>query len=119
MKQKRDISLHLTLVDPDIDLCEAWRTHFVECQGVDIVHGRFEQLDEYDCLVSAANSFGLMDGGVDGAITTYFGDGLMDRVQARFWTSSWASNPWALVFLSKRSTQDIRTSRIRPRCGCP
>ena len=32
-------------------------------------------------MVSAANSFGLMDGGVDLAIIRYFGDGLMKRVQ--------------------------------------
>jgi len=34
-------------------------------------------------MVSAANSFGLMDGGVDLAISNYFGFELMDRVQAR------------------------------------
>ena len=33
-------------------------------------------------MVSAANSFGLMDGGVDLAITNFFGVDLMDRVQA-------------------------------------
>lgn len=32
-------------------------------------------------MVSAANSFGLMDGGVDGAITMFFGDQLQKRVQ--------------------------------------
>ncbi len=32
-------------------------------------------------MVSAANSFGLMDGGVDLAITNFFGVELMDRVQ--------------------------------------
>lgn len=33
-------------------------------------------------MVSAANSFGLMDGGVDLAIINYFGIELMDKVQA-------------------------------------
>nr|WP_299491690.1 macro domain-containing protein [Acaryochloris sp. IP29b_bin.137] len=46
------------------------------------MNGRFEDLPNYDCMVSAGNSFGLMDGGVDGAITRYFGLDLMDRVQA-------------------------------------
>ncbi len=32
-------------------------------------------------MVSAANSFGLMDGGVDAAITTFFGSQLQARVQ--------------------------------------
>jgi O-acetyl-ADP-ribose deacetylase (regulator of RNase III) len=47
------------------------------------VNGRFEELEEFDCMVSAANSFGLMDGGVDLAIFCYFGVELMDRVQER------------------------------------
>jgi O-acetyl-ADP-ribose deacetylase (regulator of RNase III) len=34
-------------------------------------------------MVSAANSFGLMDGGVDAAITRFFGHELMYRVQER------------------------------------
>jgi O-acetyl-ADP-ribose deacetylase (regulator of RNase III) len=50
---------------------------------VEIVAGYFERLPAFDCMVSAANSFGLMDGGVDAAIVRFFGDGLMDRVQRR------------------------------------
>jgi O-acetyl-ADP-ribose deacetylase (regulator of RNase III) len=49
----------------------------VECH-----HGRFEDVD-FDCVVSAANSFGLMDGGVDQCITDMFGLGMMNRVQNR------------------------------------
>jgi O-acetyl-ADP-ribose deacetylase (regulator of RNase III) len=45
-------------------------------------HGRFEDVD-FDCVVSAANSFGLMDGGVDQCITDLFGVQMMHRVQNR------------------------------------
>ncbi|MMZ41771.1 RNase III inhibitor [compost metagenome] len=41
----------------------------------------FEDITDADCMVSAANSFGLMDGGVDAAITAYFGTQLQQRVQ--------------------------------------
>ena len=47
-----------------------------------IVNDRFENLGQFDCMVSTANSFGLMDGGVDLAIISSFGIELMDRVQA-------------------------------------
>jgi O-acetyl-ADP-ribose deacetylase (regulator of RNase III) len=44
----------------------------------------FEQVvDDYDVMVAAANSFGLMDGGIDAAITAYFGEALMYEVQRR------------------------------------
>jgi O-acetyl-ADP-ribose deacetylase (regulator of RNase III) len=72
----------LILVDPNADLCKVWRKQFRELPAVKIVNGRFEELPGFDCIVSAANSFGLMDGGVDLAITRFFGLELMDRVQA-------------------------------------
>lgn len=49
---------------------------------VEVVFSRFEDTD-FDCVVSAANSFGLMDGGVDQCITDLFGVQMMRRVQQR------------------------------------
>jgi O-acetyl-ADP-ribose deacetylase (regulator of RNase III) len=71
----------LILADPKESLCEAWREAFDNYKEVEVFNGRFEQLSNYDCMVSAANSFGLMDGGVDLAITNYFGGELQKRVQ--------------------------------------
>lgn len=75
--------IELILVDPNEAVCRAWASAFAGHPRSSIVCGRFESLPEFDCMVSAANSFGLMDGGVDLAITTFFGVDLMDRVQAR------------------------------------
>lgn len=71
----------LILVDPKEWLCEAWATAFKSYAEVEVVNGRFEQIPSYDCMVSAANSFGLIDGGVDLAITNYFGFALQTQVQ--------------------------------------
>ncbi len=71
----------LTLIDPIAGLCSAWAEEFAQVDAVEIVNGRFEDVDAYDCIVSPANSFGLMDGGVDLAIVEFFGIELMDRVQ--------------------------------------
>ncbi|HXF58508.1 MAG TPA: hypothetical protein VN539_01680, partial [Candidatus Saccharimonadales bacterium] len=70
----------LILVDPKPPIAEAFRLAFEGLPRVEVVTGRFEELPRFDCMVSAANSFGLMDGGVDAAITRFFGDALMDRV---------------------------------------
>jgi O-acetyl-ADP-ribose deacetylase (regulator of RNase III) len=52
--------------------------------GITVHFARFEEIvDEYDVMVAAANSFGLMDGGIDLAITAYFGETLMHEVQSR------------------------------------
>ena len=73
----------LILVDPQPALCLAWQSHFTGLPRVEIVTAYFEHLPHFDCMVSAANSFGLMDGGVDAAIVRFFGDELMQRVQRR------------------------------------
>lgn len=64
------------------DLFQAFKKHFARFPEVEVVFKSFEQVD-FDCVVSAANSFGLMDGGVDQCITDYFGVQMMKRVQAQ------------------------------------
>jgi len=73
--------LKLILVNPQPALCAAWQNHFDGLPNVEIVNDYFEKLPEFDCIVSAANSFGLMDGGVDLAIVRFFGRALEERVQ--------------------------------------
>jgi O-acetyl-ADP-ribose deacetylase (regulator of RNase III) len=59
----------------------AFEQEFGEAADVEVIHSYFEELEAFDCMVSPANSFGLMDGGVDAAITRFFGSQLMYRVQ--------------------------------------
>lgn len=71
--------LKLILVNPQEDMCKEWHRHFSDPQ-VTIHCGHFQALGDYDVLAAPANSFGLMDGGMDEAIIKYFGDALMVRV---------------------------------------
>lgn len=70
----------LILCDFSEELCKEWKIAFEDFPEVEIRHGIFEHID-FDCINSPANSFGLMDGGIDEAITMYFGQQMMDRVQ--------------------------------------
>jgi len=94
-----DADIDLILVDPKEELCHAWRTAFGKRPGVSVVCGRFEELPEFDCMVSAANSFGLMDGGVDLAITRFFGVQLMERVQTRILEEYLGEQPIGTSFI--------------------
>lgn len=85
--------MKLILVDPSDSLCFVWRYYFSNLPDVEVVRGEFEQLPEFDCMVSPANSFGLMDGGVDLAIIEFFGQQLMDRVQQRIITDFLGEQP--------------------------
>ncbi|EBE1055366.1 macro domain-containing protein [Salmonella enterica] len=73
--------IKLILSAPEPAMAAAFECYFQNTENVEIIPGPFETIPEFDCMVSAANSFGLMDGGVDAAITTYFGTQLQRRVQ--------------------------------------
>lgn len=73
----------LILIAPEIELYKAFQKYFTRFIDVEIVNDRFEWLTKYDCLVSPANSFGMMDGGMDAAITSFFGISLEAKVQQR------------------------------------
>jgi len=74
------------------DLFESFKKHFAQFPQVEVVFKPFEQT-EFDCVVSAANSFGLMDGGVDQCITDYFGVQMMKRVQSRVISDYYGEQP--------------------------
>ncbi|MDO5092225.1 MAG: macro domain-containing protein [Propionibacteriaceae bacterium] len=72
----------LVLVDLDEDLTTAWRTEFDEwADDVEIHTARIDSvLAEVDAVVSAGNSYGEMNGGVDLAITR-----ALPQAQHRVW----------------------------------
>lgn len=74
--------IKLILVDVHPHMCAAWKVAFANHKNVEVVNDFFQNIPEYDCMVSAANSYGRMDGGIDKHITVYFGQQLMDRVQS-------------------------------------
>jgi O-acetyl-ADP-ribose deacetylase (regulator of RNase III) len=71
----------LILVDIQAELCEAWANSFNELPRVSIHNGKFQDIKEFDCLVSPANSYGLMDGGIDLAIRNFFGMQIQKNVR--------------------------------------
>jgi O-acetyl-ADP-ribose deacetylase (regulator of RNase III) len=74
--------INLILCDISADLVEAWTKDFVDDPNVAIYLSSFEDhIDKFDCLVSPANSFGLMDGGFDAALINFYGQSLQDAVQ--------------------------------------
>ena len=73
----------LILISPEVSLYKAFQENFARFYEVEIINDRFEWLAKYDCLVSPANSFGMMDGGMDAAITSFFGKSLEEKVQQR------------------------------------
>ena len=57
--------------------------------------------DDVECVVSPANSFGLMDGGYDAAITDCFGGELQKEVQKYILSNYFGEQPVGTSFLIK------------------
>lgn len=62
------------------DLAAAFRKHCGELEDVEILEGDILEL-EVDAVVSPANSFGFMDGGIDMAYSRHFGWHVEQRLQ--------------------------------------
>ncbi len=59
---------------------ESWRVFCGEIPGVVVHQGSILDL-ECDAVVSPANSFGFMDGGIDGTYLNFFGPSVQTRVR--------------------------------------
>jgi O-acetyl-ADP-ribose deacetylase (regulator of RNase III) len=75
--------LRLILVDPHPGVCRSFERAFRGLSGVAVAQTYFEHLAEFDCVVSPANSFGLLDSGIDHSVSDFFGEALAQRVQER------------------------------------
>lgn len=75
--------MKIILLDNKRPMCLAWKKYFNGISDVEIANDNIEyyDIDDIDCLVSPANSYGLMDGGYDLALTRIFGDELQQSVQ--------------------------------------
>ncbi len=72
--------MELILCDLNTDMVQAWRRFCGDLDFVAIEHGTITDVT-CDAVVSPANSFGFMDGGVDAVYLAHFGPSLQTRVQ--------------------------------------
>lgn len=75
-------SLQIKLVYREDELGEAWKSDFENVNDVSIIHGDILQT-ECDAIVSPANSFGFMDGGLDLHISETLGWHIEENLQKR------------------------------------
>jgi O-acetyl-ADP-ribose deacetylase (regulator of RNase III) len=78
MKKMHPISFELR--DVDADVVGAWEKYFKGFDNVRISHGDIFEISA-DAIVSPANSFGYMDGGIDLVYLRRFGWELQTRLQ--------------------------------------
>lgn len=72
--------MKIQLIDRNEKMCDQWNLQFKDCKDVVVHCGDFFSL-ETDCVVSPANSFGYMDGGLDLVILEKLGRQVQEKLQ--------------------------------------
>jgi O-acetyl-ADP-ribose deacetylase (regulator of RNase III) len=125
------MKIYLLSINKGIVKC--WEEFFHNEPNVSVVcsdFAEFMRTTHVDCVVSPANSFGLMDGGYDAAITKWFGEQLQQRVQqyiidklhgeqitgTSFIIDSGKGNQYIIHTPSMRTPQKIREPLIIYNC---
>lgn len=78
MSRQADLQIFLAYLDERLG--DAWRSQFSNCPGVQILREGITSIS-CDAIVSPANSFGFMDGGLDLALSGRFGWNLQASLQ--------------------------------------
>jgi O-acetyl-ADP-ribose deacetylase (regulator of RNase III) len=73
-----EAQIHLRDIDPDV--VDAWRDAFAGVPGVEVSQGDIFAVAA-DAIVSPANSFGFMDGGIDAVYSQHFGWSIGKRLR--------------------------------------
>lgn len=71
----------LIIVTRELNVARGVEESLPDGTGIRVICGDFEQIETFDCVATAGNSFGLMDAGMDLAIINYFGREIQDRIQ--------------------------------------
>lgn len=85
MTEQTPKDIKLKLRDKNVQLVTAWRKHFQHCTQVEASNGDIFDL-KADAIISPANSFGFMNGGIDLVYSMYFGWQLEARLRHKIET---------------------------------
>jgi O-acetyl-ADP-ribose deacetylase (regulator of RNase III) len=101
------MGIKIFLRDINIEIVNAWESVFWGYNNVKISHGNILDLAA-DAIISPANSFGFMDGGVDLAYSEYFGWGLEKKLQNQIKNKFYGEIPVGAATILKTDDDKIK-----------
>lgn len=93
--------MEIYLIEKDFKKFKYLQLYF-ETENVELINDDFENFireNRVQCVVSPANSFGLMDGGYDFALTKWYGNQLQERVQEYIIKKFYGEQPVGTSFI--------------------
>lgn len=94
--------MNIFLLARNLEMIIEWKEQFEDATDVDVILDDFQHFmstHKVQCVVSPANSYGLMDGGYDAAITEYFGNNLQAKVQQYILDNFFGEQPVGSSFI--------------------
>lgn len=104
--------------DRNLDVVEAWREYFQSAKDVTVSQGDIFDAPA-DAIVSPANSFGFMDGGIDLAYSYRFGWALQERLQAMLRAEHDGELPVGQAVILETGDEQFLGWSARPPCVSP
>lgn len=107
------------IIEKDCEKFKYLRPYFNDLDNVVLVNADFKdfiQKNTVECVVSPANAFGLMDGGYDAALTSWYGKQLQERVQQYIIHHFYGEQPVGTSFIIDTNKDDqklIHTPTMR------
>jgi O-acetyl-ADP-ribose deacetylase (regulator of RNase III) len=98
--------IKIFLRDRNQDIVDAWTQAFAGYKNVDIFRGDIFDI-KADAIISPANSFGFMDGGIDLAYSKYFGWKLQEALQEKIKTEYYGELPVGTATILETGNDNI------------
>lgn len=119
--------MQMYLLDINEKITDIWTQYFDGVSNIRVVNDSFEHFMseiQVECVVAPANSYGLMDGGYDRAISEWFGEDLMIKVQQYILNHYKGEQPIGSSFIIETGRNNIKlihtpTMRIPSRIQNP
>ena len=111
--------MKIYIIEKDIEKFKYLRSYFEDINDVDLINNDFKAFiknNKVECVVSPANSFGLMDGGFDLALIGWYGKQLEKRVQQYIIDNYYGEQPVGTSFIidtNKDNQKLIHTPTMR------
>lgn len=95
------LPLNVWLIHPDPQMCDSFRRRFIDLPNVSVLETRFEDLPPHDCFVTAGNSFGIMNAGIDAAVAQFHGESLVKAIQYHIMDQFLGEQPIGTCFVQQ------------------
>lgn len=111
--------MKIYIIEKNYEKYKYLKPYFSDLENVVLVNADFKDFikeNKIECVVSPANSFGLMDGGYDLALTEWYGDQLQERVQQYIIDNFYGEQPVGTSFIidtNKDNQKLIHTPTMR------